>query len=354
MCGCPRRSPSSRREMVGRTLAELTQVTRLGFQYDWGLPPRSLPTRRELELALCCGRPVGNLWNIPQYTNLTSLRLANNDGDTYLGHLTSLNLGPLMACCCLKSLTLELYCRVQSLPPLLPRLTRLVMTGIGEMRVRDVNVEHFALWLADTCAPPSVPPRPPVFPGSDTQCPAMPAPANSPQSLAPGGLPSGTVPHVPPPAGSRNACPVVHCDQVRRVQEQWRRKEGRPASRGWPEEATARERAEGLEALAREQPLRSLREVCFIYKALDASFVAQTSAAMGVPIQAALFEEVSKGESLLAGVIDNEVVPRGAYHVLYTTPHLLGECGARLLTGCREVQSGVCLSKQHLFSTYGL
>lgn len=129
---------------------------------------------------------------------------------------------------------------------------------------------------------------------------------------------------------------------------------GRYMSHGLPGGATEAERAEALEALARERPLEGLREVCFIYKTLDASFVAQTSAAMGAPIQASIFEEVSKAESVLAGVIDNEEVPRGAYQALYTAPQLVGECGARLLKGCREVRGGLRLSKQHQFSTYGL
>jgi hypothetical protein len=270
-----------------------------------------------------------------------------------------------------ESVPQELYCRVQGLAPLLPRLTRLVMTGIGDLRVRDSGMEHSAVWLASTNVPPGVPPAPctsstasapPTSPALETD----PQPCHLPhaswagdtcEDVQPPGLASAKpVPDratsVSAPAG-RSGVSKAHCDEVHRIQEQWCRRAGRSSSHGLPEEEADLERSEALSELARANPL-GLREVCLIFKALDVSFVAQLGAAVAVPIQGALFEEVAKSESVLAGVIDNEEVPRGPYHALFTCPDLVGDCGARLLSGCRQVCSGKRLSKQHLFRTYGL
>lgn len=91
-----------------------------------------------------------------------------------------------------------------------------------------------------------------------------------------------------------------------------------------------------------------------MYKTLDVGFVAQLAAAMPARLHAAVFEEVSKSESVLAGVIDGEEVPRGCYNALFSSPEMVGEGAARLLKGCREVKAGAHLSKQRMLATYGL
>lgn len=252
----------------------------------------------------------------------------------------------------------ELYCRVQGLAPLVPRLTRLVMTGIGELRVRDSDTDHAAVWLANQTVQPTTQPTADLHAGPDRLY-TIPRPQPCSSALSP---PSPSSSSPPPPLasvacsssqGGAGGSDRGHCEEVRQIQQQWCGKGLRTGSQGLPDEETCGKRLQLLSELERSQPL-PLREVCLVYKTLDVGFVAQLAAAMPVRMRAAEFAEVSKTESVLAGVIDGEEVPRGCYHALFTSPELVGEGGARLLKGCREVRAGACLSKLRMLATYGL